>query len=101
MVVKQMMDFLENGNISNSVNYPNCGIDRCGDFRLTVTNENVPNMVGQISSLLASDGLNIAEMVNKSKGDLAYNIVDINGTPSPTLVDRLKSINGVLSVRKL
>ena len=101
MVVKQMMDFLEHGNIVNSVNYPSCSIERCGDFRLTITNENVPNMVGQISSLLAGDGLNISEMVNKSRGDLAYNIVDINGVPSGDLVERLRSIHGVLSVRKL
>ena len=101
MVVRQTMDFLENGNICNSVNYPNCSVDRSGDFRLTITNENVPNMVGQISSMLASDGLNISEMVNKSRGDLAYNIVDVNGKPSSTLVQRLRDIDGVLSVREL
>jgi D-3-phosphoglycerate dehydrogenase len=101
MVVRQMMDFLENGNIINSVNYPSCSIPRSGDSRITVTNENVPNMVGQISSILANDGLNISEMVNKSRGDLAYNIVDITGAPSPDLAHRLMSVSGVLSVRVL
>jgi len=101
MVAKQVIDFLENGNIVNSVNYPNCALERSGDFRLTVTNENVPNMVGQISSLLAGDGLNITEMINKSRGDLAYNILDIAGAINNDLLDRLRSINGVLSVRQL
>jgi len=76
-------------------------LERSGDFRLTVTNENVPNMVGQISSLLAGDGLNITEMINKSRGDLAYNILDIAGAINNDLLDRLRSINGVLSVRQL
>ncbi|NBV41267.1 3-phosphoglycerate dehydrogenase [bacterium] len=99
MVARQIIDFLENGNIVNSVNFPNCSIERSGDFRLVLTNENVPNMVGQISSLLALDGLNIAEMVNKSRADLAYNIVDINGTPTPNLVERLRAIEGISMVR--
>ncbi len=101
MVVKQVIDFLENGNIVNSVNYPSCSLDRSGDFRLTVTNENVPNMVGQISSLLASYGLNISEMINKSKGDIAYNIVDVSGFAGMDLLEKLNGIEGVLAVRKL
>ena len=101
MVVRQLMDYLENGNITNSVNFPNCALERTGQYRLILMNENVPNMVGQITSLLAQDGLNITEMVNKSKGDLAYNIVDFNGTVSADLIERLKSIAGVRMARLL
>lgn len=99
MVAQQLIDFLQDGNIANSVNYPNCAIERSGDVRLILTNDNVPNMVGQISAAIASDGLNIVEMVNKSRGDLAYNIVDVVGTPSPNLIDRILSISGVTMAR--
>ena len=101
MVVQQLIDFIANGNIVNSVNYPHCAIDRSGDYRLIITNDNVPNMVGQISSVIASEGLNIIEMVNKSRGDLAYNIVDLAGKPSHSLVDRIVSISGVTMARVL
>ncbi len=101
MVVRQLMDYLENGNIANSVNFPNCALERTGQYRLILMNENVPNMVGQIASLLAQDGLNITEMVNKSKGDLAYNIVDFNGDVKSDLIDRLNAITGVRMARLL
>lgn len=101
MVARQIKDYLEDGNISNSVNFPNCFLDRTGEFRLILMNENVPNMVGQIASLLAADGLNITEMVNKSKGTLAYNIVDFNGVVKTDLVDRLRAITGVRMARIL
>lgn len=101
MVVRQVMDYLENGNITNSVNFPNCTLERTGEYRLVVMNENVPNMVGQITSLLAQDGLNITEMVNKSKGELAYNIVDFNGSLKADLVIRVQAISGVRMARVL
>jgi len=101
MVVQQLIDFIANGNIVNSVNYPHCAIDRSGDYRLIITNDNIPNMVGQISSVIASEGLNIVEMVNKSRGDLAYNIVDLAGKPSHSLVERILGISGVTMARVL
>jgi len=101
MVARQIKDYLEDGNISNSVNFPNCFLERTGESRLILMNENVPNMVGQIASLLAADGLNIMEMVNKSKGGLAYNIVDFNGAVKSDLLDRLRAITGVRMARIL
>lgn len=99
MVAEQIRDFLENGNIKNSVNFPEVFMDRTEGFRLSVVNDNVPNMVGQISTALAQAGLNIVDMLNKSRGDLAYTLIDVNKSPENTLVQKLQQINGVLSVR--
>lgn len=99
MVANQVKDYLLNGNIVNSVNYPTCFMERSGDFRVALTNKNIPNMVGQISSIIASEGLNILEMVNKSRDDLAYTLVDLKGECSSDLQKKLESIDGVLSVR--
>lgn len=101
MVVRQIMDYLENGNITNSVNFPNCVLERTAPHRLILMNENVPNMVGQITAVLAQDGLNIAEMVNKSKSELAYNIIDFNGQIKADLLQRLQAVPGVLMARLL
>jgi D-3-phosphoglycerate dehydrogenase len=102
MAVNQVRDYLENGNIVNSVNFPEAEMDRNGGPRLVIANKNVPNMVSQISSLLASEGLNIANMLNKNRADIAYNIIDIDGTaPSAELAEKLKSIEGVVMVRIL
>jgi len=101
MVAEQIQDFLLNGNIQNSVNFPNCSIDRSGDARLIIANDNVPNMVGQITAILASEKLNILEMINKSRGDLAYNIVDISGACDDSVVTKLKQIEGIRLVRLL
>jgi len=102
MAVNQVRDYLENGNIVNSVNFPEAEMERNGGPRLVIANKNVPNMVSQISSLLASEGLNIANMLNKNKAEIAYNIIDIDGpAPSADLADKLKSIDGVFSVRIL
>ena len=102
MVVKQVKDFLENGNIANSVNFPtiempfsNAGI------RLGIVNANVPNMVAQISSALASGGLNIVSLLNKSRDDIAYTLVDVNDEVSASLLKNIESIEGVIHVRKL
>lgn len=101
MISEQISDFLLNGNISNSVNFPNCSMERSGDARLVIVNKNIPNMVGQITSILASANLNILEMVNKSRGDIAYNIVDIQGSGADSVVGQIKEVQGVMSVRLL
>jgi len=102
IVSENVREYLENGNIKLSVNFPEVNMPKAeGCHRLTIANSNVPNMLGQISSLLADANLNIADMVNKSKGDLAYTIVDVNGTVPGDIVDALEAIDGVLAVRVL
>ena len=101
MVAENVKDDLENGNIRHSVNYPHARMPRLDAWRITVANRNVPNMVGQISTRIADAGLNIEDLLNKSTGDLAYTIVDVNGEPSDELLDGLRSIDGVLALRNL
>ena len=101
MVADQVGDYLENGNILNSVNFPNISMPRESGFRLAIANANVPNMLGQISTTLASAGLNIQNMVNKSRGDFAFTLVDLGGPVPQAAIDQLKGINGVLRVRYL
>jgi len=103
MVADTLKDFLENGNVRNSVNFPEAVLPRAqNSVRMAIANENVPNMVGQISSALASAKLNIADLLNKSRGDLAYTLIDVDGSAIPqSVVDQLKSTAGVLSVRVL
>lgn len=101
MVAENVKDFLENGNIRFSVNFPECRLQRMDAHRITVANANVPNMVGQISTCLADAGLNIEDLLNKSLGDLAYTIVDVNGPVSDTTMDEIRSIDGVLTLRNL
>ena len=101
MVVKQMKDFLETGKIKNSVNYPDCKLDPSADFRLIIMNQNVPNMVGQISTVLAKENINISEMLNRSKGDYACTIIDMSSAPTDKAIDAIRKINGVVKVRLL
>jgi D-3-phosphoglycerate dehydrogenase len=102
MVVREVMDYLENGNITHSVNFPDVQMPRAeGTYRLAVANQNVPNMLGQISTDLANAGLNIIDMLNKSQGDVAYTLVDVDQAIPEQLVDTLKAIDGVLMVRTL
>ena len=101
MVAAQVSDYLENGNIENAVNFPNVHMARESAYRLGIANANVPNMVGQISTLLAEAQLNIHNMVNKSKGDMAYTLVDVDSPVENSLLARLKGIAGVLNVRYL
>ena len=101
MVAEQLTDYLENGNILNSVNFPNVSMARESAFRVAIANANVPNMVGQISAVLAGAGLNIHNMVNKSKGDMAYTLVDVDSAVSDKAVQQLSAIDGVLAVRYL
>ncbi len=101
MVVKQIRDFMETGKIKNSVNYPDCKLDQSSDFRLVIMNENVPNMVGQISTVLANENINITEMLNKSRGDFACSIIDVANEPSQKAVEAIYNIKGVVKVRLL
>ncbi|MHB1144035.1 MAG: phosphoglycerate dehydrogenase [Thiobacillus sp.] len=101
MVAEQLADYLENGNILNSVNFPNVGMPRESAYRIAIANANVPNMVGQISSVLAAAGLNIHNMVNKSKGDMAYTLVDVDSAANAAVMQQLAAIAGVLAVRYL
>ena len=99
MAVEQVRDFLENGNVKNSVNFPACALPVMGRNRIVVANANVPNMVGQITTVLAADKINIADMMNKSAGDLAYNIIDIDGDVAEAQVEKLRKIEGVITAR--
>ena len=101
MVAGQVRDFLENGNIRNSVNFPEILMPRNTGYRLAITNENVPNMLGQISTCLAESGLNILDMLNKSRGDIAYTLVDVDAEVQAECVSRLTAIDGVLNARAL
>jgi D-3-phosphoglycerate dehydrogenase len=101
MVADQVADYLENGNILNSVNFPNIAMPRESAFRLAIANANVPNMLGQISTTLAEAGLNIQNMVNKSRGDLAFTLVDVGSAVPQAAIDKLTAIGGVLRVRYL
>jgi D-3-phosphoglycerate dehydrogenase len=99
MVAETLRDFLENGNVRNSVNFPEAVLPRVGGNRVAIANENVPNMVGQISTCLAEAGLNIADLLNKSRGDLAYTLIDTEAPIAPEVLARLRSIPGILSAR--
>ncbi|HEX5786889.1 MAG TPA: phosphoglycerate dehydrogenase [Woeseiaceae bacterium] len=101
MVAENVRDYLENGNIRHSVNFPDCRLPRAQAHRITIANANVPNMVGQISTCLAEAGLNIEDLLNKSQGELAYTIVDVNGPVTPETVTRIRAIDGVLALRNL
>lgn len=101
MIVKQIRDFIETGKIKNSVNYPDCKLEPNAGYRLVIMNKNIPNMVGQISSILADANINIVEMLNKSKGDYACNLIDMSDAPTEKLIKNLYSIKGVLKVRSL
>ena len=100
MAVKEVRDFLENGNITHSVNYPDCnvGVKADGD-RITILHRNVPNMIGQFTTLLAQENQNIALMTNKSKKEYAYTVIDVDGSVSDDVVNKLESIADVLGVR--
>jgi D-3-phosphoglycerate dehydrogenase len=99
MVADTLRDFLENGNVRHSVNFPEAVLPRIGGSRLAIANDNVPNMVGQISTCLADAGLNIADLLNKSRGDLAYTLIDVDAPVGAAVVERIRAIPGVLSAR--
>lgn len=99
MVADQVRDFLENGNIKNSVNFPDVVVPRESPHRLVIANANVPNMLGQISTAMAEAGLNIHDMVNRSRGDLAYTVVDLDAPITDAVCGKITAIKGVLSAR--
>ncbi|MDO8786459.1 MAG: phosphoglycerate dehydrogenase [Sulfuritalea sp.] len=99
MVADQLREYLEHGNVQNAVNFPNVVMPRESNFRIAVANSNVPNMLGQISTAMAQAGLNIRNMMNKSKGDVAYTLVDVDSEVPAKVVDSIAGINGVLAVR--
>lgn len=100
MAVSEIRDFMENGNIRNSVNYPNCDAGVCSaEGRVTVAHKNVPNMLTQFTGLFAKDNVNIENMINKSRGDYAYTIFDVSSKVTEEVVNELKAIDGVIRVR--
>jgi D-3-phosphoglycerate dehydrogenase / 2-oxoglutarate reductase len=101
MVVDQVMDYLENGNVVNAVNFPNAAMPRESAFRVAIANSNVPNMLGQISTAMADANLNIHNMLNRSRGDMAYTLVDVDSAVPASATDAIARIQGVLSVRYL
>jgi len=101
MVADQIRDFLENGNVRNAVNFPEVVVPRRTAHRLICANANVPNMLGQISTTMASAGLNIHNMLNKSKGEMAYTLVDADSPVPAEAIKELAELNGVLAVRYL
>jgi D-3-phosphoglycerate dehydrogenase len=101
MVADEVRDYLERGNVTNSVNFPTVQMDRTEGYRVTVTNSNVPNMVGQISSAMARRGLNILDMLNRSRGELAYTIIDVDQPLAEDLLQEIRGVDGVRAVRAL
>ena len=101
MVADQIRDYLEHGNVANAVNFPSVAMARESAFRVAIANANVPNMLGQISTAMAHAGLNIHNMVNKSRGDMAYTLVDVDSVANDDVLNAIRAIEGVLSVRYL
>lgn len=102
MAVQELTDYLENGNIRNSVNYPSCDMGVCQtESRVAVLHRNIPNMIGQITAILAAQGANITDMTNKSRDRFAYTLVDLEHSLEEATIERLKTIEGVLRVRRV
>ena len=101
MIVKQVKEYLENGNIINSVNFPDAKMPRAGQERLAITHRNVPNMVRQITKAIAEEEANIVDMLNKSKGEFAYTLIDIEEKIPSSVIDNIKKVEGILKVRAL
>lgn len=102
MAVKETMDFLENGNIKNSVNFPNCDMGKCmRKGRISIAHRNIKNMISQFTQILGDNDINIDNMTNQSKGDYAYSMFDIDTTVTPEIMKKIEEIDGVLKIRKL
>ena len=99
MAAEQLKEFLTRGNIRNSVNFPDVALERPAGHRIAVANRNVPRMIGQITSILAEANLNVIDMLNKSRDEVAYNLIDVEGLPSVDTLGRIAAIQGVVSVR--
>ena len=101
MIAKQIKEYLENGNIINSVNFPDAKMPRAGSERLAITHRNIPNMVRQITKAIAEEDANIVDMLNKSKGEFAYTLIDVEETISNSIIENIKMVDGILKVRAL
>ena len=101
MAADQLKAYLQDGNIINSVNYPDVNVPRAGDLRICVLHRNIPNMLAQISSVVSACGVNIASMTNKSRKDLAYTLLDVEGTVCDDVADKIAAIDGIIRVRIL
>jgi len=99
MAAEQLRDFIENGNIRNSVNFPALQLERVTGCRLSVTNENVPKILGSVLSILADENINVIDMLNKSRDGVAYNLIDIGTSPPSEVLDRMRGLEGVTNVR--
>jgi D-3-phosphoglycerate dehydrogenase len=99
MAADQLRDFLENGNITNAVNFPPLVLERTGGYRIAVTNRNVPRMLGHVLSVLADADINVVDMLNKSRDDIAYNLLDLEACPDEQVMQALGQIEGVINVR--
>lgn len=101
MAADELKDYLENGNITHSVNYPDMQVARTTDARICVLHKNIPNMLSQISGIVSTEGINIDNMTNRSKKEYAYTILDVAGLPSDACIEKIKAIDGVIRVRKI
>jgi D-3-phosphoglycerate dehydrogenase len=99
MAANQLKAFLEHGNIRNSVNFPAIELERTTDYRITIANRNEPGMLSHILTLIGDAGLNVADLLNKSVGDIAYNIVDLDGVPQEGLLNQIRTLEGVINLR--
>ena len=102
MAVKQVMNYLLNGNIVNSVNFPNCDMGVCTKAsRITILHKNIPNMLSQLTNVLAGENINISDLINRSRGEYAYTMFDLDSIPSASAIEKLKGIDGVIRVREI
>ncbi len=99
MAADQLRDFLENGNIRNSVNFPTLQLERAGSCRLAITNTNVPKILGSVLAILAELNINVLDMLNKSRDELAYNLIDIDCIPADESLAKMRALTGVINVR--
>lgn len=102
MAIKQVMNYLNNGNIVNSVNFPNCDMGVCTKAsRVTILHKNIPNMLGQLTNVLAEENINISDLMNRSRGEYAYTMFDLDSIPSAKAIEKLKIIDGIIRVREI
>ena len=100
MAVNQIVDFIENGNIKNSVNYPACDMGVCTKAgRIAINHKNVPNIISQVTGAMAAENVNISDMASKSKGDYAYTILDLDSPATEAVADKIKALDGIIKVR--
>lgn len=99
MAAEQLRDFLENGNVRNSVNFPTLQLERVSGCRLSLTNENIPKVLGNVLSILADENINVIDMLNKSRNELAYNLIDIGTRPEAPVLEKMRALDGVINVR--